>query len=182
MLKFSSFAPRLYYLFQYIPALFYHWNTAIQYLNLSDCLGFIDINAWKLSRTRDLGDSNCFHFSWTSFESNLFSRCFWSSTGISSTDLGMEVCWKNSSIRNQMIPSIKSLIPSHKRKWSPLFITLLSVVGRVYTHKNILFHVPNQWRGFWTSWGYAVEALLCIWNLVIQKYSMNRIKASSSIW
>ena len=188
--------PVLYDLFQDISALFYHWKEVLHYLNLSHDLGFINTNAWKPSRTGELADSSCPHFSWTTVESDLFSRCFWRSAAISSADLGMEV-WKNSSIHNRLTASLKSLIPSHKMKWSLLFITLLFVVDRVYIlyyissvsvryspmhPKTFFFHVSNQWLGTWMSWGHAGEALLCSWNLVIQKYSMNKIKASSWIW
>ena len=81
--------PVLYDLFQDISALFYHWKEVLHYLNLSHDLGFINTNAWKSSRTGELADSNCPHFSWTTIESDLFSRCFWRSAAISSADLGM---------------------------------------------------------------------------------------------
>ena len=68
--------------------------SILQYLNTPDCSDLLHASAWKASRTGELVDSNCFHFSWTTFESDLFSRCSWRYNVISSTDLGMEVCWK----------------------------------------------------------------------------------------
>lgn len=133
----------------------------------------------KAIRTGELAESNCFHFSWRTFESDLLSRFFWRSTAKSWTDLGIEFSWKNSSVRNRLTGSLKRLIPSRERTWSPPFITLLSVADRVYIlfwmkkylapnfvryssmhTQNFFSHVPNQLICVWTSWSYAVKARL----------------------
>ena len=39
--------------------------SILQYLNTPDCSDLLHASAWKASRTGELVDSNCFHFSWT---------------------------------------------------------------------------------------------------------------------